>query len=202
MITKPRVGCNKLDERRDGDGVFETMTSSIDHLSEVSGSFFRTVPLNRIDRVLEPPHAESAGRYHRHGQPALYMSPHQEWARIAVSGYMRDDGQPRAVVPLTVTRALVLDQRDPEACRKLGFDRELSNRSWLQALRQGETPPSWSNSDFARSIPADGIIDVSRHIADGWHLILFQWNEAGAPVVAVSGEPTIVHPTRTGPKWG
>jgi hypothetical protein len=52
----------------------------------LSGCFFRAVLADRVDQVLALPAAHSAGRYHRPGQAALYMSPRQEWAMIAVSG--------------------------------------------------------------------------------------------------------------------
>jgi hypothetical protein len=35
--------------------------------------------------------------------------PKLEWAMIAVSGYIREDGPPRVVVPLMVSEAYVLD---------------------------------------------------------------------------------------------
>ena len=171
-------------------------------LTEISGTFYRAIPPERVESVLDPPHATSAGRYHRPGQPALYMSPHLEWARIAVSGYMREDAKPRVVVPVRVERASVFDQRDPTACQAIGLDPVRSNRSWRQALQRGETPPSWFNSDRVRQGAADGLIDVSRHIEAGWHLVLFTWNEPGGPCVSVAGQAVPVYPTSDGPKWG
>ncbi|MEX0349244.1 MAG: RES family NAD+ phosphorylase [Paracoccaceae bacterium] len=169
--------------------------------TEIRGRFFRAVPESRLDQPLAAPSPESAGRYHRPGQPALYMSPQIEWARIAVSGYMREDGLPRSIVPLTVCGALVLDQRNAEACSAAGIDRDSSNLPWRKPLADGATPPSWANSDIARSLPCDGIIDRSRHIRDGWHLILFRWNEPGSPQVEVAGDPVDVEIKTTGPKW-
>jgi RES domain-containing protein len=168
----------------------------------VEGHFFRAILVDRLADVLKPLSATSAGRYHRVGQATLYMSPTPEWATIAVSGYMREDGQPRVVVPLTVTVAHVLDQHDESACRMLGVDRELSNTSWRSALETGSEPLSWRNSDAARAAGADGIIDRSRMIPGGWHLNLFRWNELGGPVVKICGEPIEISLSSTGPKWG
>ena len=168
---------------------------------EISGVFHRTVPTDRVAEVLAPPRADSAGRYHRHGQPALYLSPSADWARTAVSGYMREDGQPRAIVPLRVTGARVVDQRDPDACRAWGIDRAHAAMPWRPALRRQETPPSWTTADRVRATPADGLIDVSRHIPEGWHLVLFRWNAPGGPTVVAVGDPILVHPRRDGPKW-
>lgn len=130
------------------------------------------------------------------------MSPSLEWSRIAVSGYMREDNEPRLIYPLRVSLAYVFDQRDLEACKALGIDREASNQSWRTAMEEGRDPPSWKNADAARYLPADGIIDRSRHIPEGWHLNLFRWNELGGPTVEIAGDPREVAVKRDGPKWG
>lgn len=168
----------------------------------IGGNFFRAVLANRIDRVLAPPDPASAGRYHRLGQAALYMSPTCDWAKIAVSGYIREDHRPRFVVPLLVSEALVIDQHDEAACERLGIDRELSNAPWRTAMDAGKEPPSWRNSDAARAAGADGIIDRSRMIPGGWHLNLFRWNDLGGPSVEVCGDPIEIKLSEGGPKWG
>jgi RES domain-containing protein len=152
--------------------------------------------------VLAPPIPESAGRYHRPGQAALYMSPRLEWAIIAVSGYIREDRRPRVVVPVLLSDAHVFDQHDERACRILGIDRELSNAQWRPALAAGQEPPSWRNADAARAAGADGIIDRSRMIPGGWHVNLFRWNELGGPSVSVCGDPVPITLSVDGPKWG
>ena len=86
---------------------------------KVEGTFFRCVLADRVEDVLKPPAPTSAGRYHRLGQPTLDLSPKIEWATIAVSGYMREDGRARVVVPVEVSEAMVLDQHDEEACRAM-----------------------------------------------------------------------------------
>ncbi|GGE16917.1 hypothetical protein GCM10011390_40010 [Aureimonas endophytica] len=130
------------------------------------------------------------------------MSPFAEWATIAILGYLREDGRPRVLLPLAVSKARIVDQRDEGACRALGFDRELSDQSWRPALAAGREPPSWSNSDRARAIGSDGIIDRSRHIPGGWHLTLFRWNEPGGPSVEIYGAPRPIELTEHGDKWG
>ncbi|MEF0939996.1 RES domain-containing protein [Rhizobium sp. BR 362] len=169
---------------------------------KVSGRFFRSILVERIDHVLDPPHETSAGRYHRLGQPALYMSASPEWAIMAISGYMREDGRRRVVVPLLVSKAFVLDQHDEQACERLGIDRDASNLPWRPALAAGEEPPSWRTADAARAAGADGIIDRSRLISGGWHLNLFRWNALGGPSVEVSGDPVEITLSENGPKWG
>jgi RES domain-containing protein len=169
---------------------------------KVKGTFFRSILADRISSILNPPAPESAGRYHRLGQAALYMSATIEWAAIAVSGYIREDGRPRVVVPLLVGTAFVLDQHDEDACRLLGIDRDLSNAPWRPALAAGHDPPSWRNADVARKAGADGIIDRSRMIPGGWHVNLFRWNELGGPSISVCGEPVEIKLSPDGPKWG
>lgn len=171
-------------------------------LRKVEGAFFRAILADRIADVLAPPLPGSAGRYHRPGQTTLYMSPQLEWAMIAVSGYIREDGRPRVVVPLTVSAAFVFDQHDEAACRQLGIDRELSNEPWRAALAAGQEPPSWRNADAARAAGADGIIDRSRMIPGGWHVNLFHWNGLGGPRVSVFGAPVEIKLSPDGAKWG
>ncbi|MCX9147580.1 RES family NAD+ phosphorylase [Erythrobacter sp. WG] len=171
-------------------------------LRAIGGHFFRSVPADRVGEVLAPPLPHSAGRYHRPGQATLYMSPRLDWAMIAVSGYIREDGQRRVVIPLRVGAAHVLDQHDAEACRALGIDPALSNAPWRAALEAGEEPPSWRNADAARASGADGIIDRSRMIPGGWHLNLFRWNDLGGPQEEICGDPVAIRLTADGPKWG
>ena len=162
----------------------------------IDGLFFRCVPLARAGDVLAAPAPASAGRYHRPGQPTLYLSPKGDWATVAVSGYMREDGTARVVIPVEVGEAFVVDQRDEAACRKLG------NANWRTAIEAGREPPSWRNADAARAAGADGIIDRSRLIPAGWHLNLFRWNALGGPTVRVAGDPVEIRLSKDGPKWG
>lgn len=93
------------------------------------------------------------------------------------------------VVPLVLDRGHVFDQRDPAACAALGVDQQASQVRWNDELAAGREPPSWLASDAARAAGADGIIDVSRGIAGGWHVCLFRWNTPGAPQIHIVGVP-------------
>ncbi len=158
-------------------------------LTTVQGRFYRAVIADRVDEVLAPPLPASAGRYHRPGQSALYLSVSPEWAAIAISNYRREDGLKRVIIPVEVDPAHVLDQRDPDACAALGIDCASSGQPWQPALERGEEPPSWRNADAVRSAGADGLIDPSRRIPGGWHLTLFRWNDLGGPSVSICGAP-------------
>lgn len=155
----------------------------------VSGRFWRAIAADRAGQVLEPPNPESAGRYHRPGQSSLYITPHADWATIAVGRYLLADGIARVVVPLELDSADLVDQLDPAACAALGIDPGQSQVRWNDELAAGREPPSWLASDAARAAGADGIIDVSRGIEGGWHACLFRWNVPGAPQISIAGMP-------------
>jgi RES domain-containing protein len=158
-------------------------------LHHVSGRFWRAIAADRAGQVLDPPRLESAGRYHRPGQPALYITPEADWAIIAIGRYLLSDGIPRVVVPLELDRANLFDQRDPAACAALGINPEQSQARWNDELAAGREPQSWRASDAARAAGARGIIDVSRGIEGGWHACLFAWNGPDSPQISVAGEP-------------
>ena len=164
------------------------MNSSL-ALHRISGRFWRAIVADRAEQVLAPPGPDSAGRYHRPGQRALYITPHADWATIAIGRYLLADGITRVVVPLELDCADLFDQRDPAACAALGIDPQQSQVRWNDELAAGREPPSWAASDAARAVGAQGIIDVSRGIAGGWHACLFAWNQPGAPQVRVAGDP-------------
>ncbi|TPG12716.1 RES family NAD+ phosphorylase [Sphingomonas oligophenolica] len=156
-------------------------------LLAVSGRFYRSMIATRADAVIDAPGPISAGRYHRPGEPALYITREPEWAGIAVRRYSVEDGLPRVIVPVDLSEARVFDQRDAAACASLGIDPDRSNQDWRAALAAGEEPGSWVAADRVRRIGADGIVDRSRSINGGWHVALFRWNGIGGPTVTVAG---------------
>lgn len=156
-------------------------------LRRVEGTVFRAIRPEVLAHVLDPPLADHVGRYHAAGQPALYISPRREWAARAGDFNTRADGAPRIVVALALQPAFVFDQHDEAACAALGIDREQSNSSWRESLAEGRRPPSWDTADAVRAIGADGLIDRSRQIAGGWHVVLFRWNQLGGPRISVVG---------------
>lgn len=156
-------------------------------LTSIEGQFYRIALADRAQLVLEPPRPVDCGRYHAPGQTALYMSPTAEWARVAVSGYMKEDGLARVIFPLLASKADVFDLRDEEACLQLGIDREQANISWRKVLAAGGRPPSWDVADAAWSVGADGLIDRSRLRPGARHVTLFRWNALGGPRVQLDG---------------
>lgn len=163
-------------------------TEGLRALLSISGKFWRAVPTDRVGQVLDPPGPDNAGRYHRPGEPVLYITGEADWATIALGRYMAADGIPRVAVPLELDAAKLLDQRESEACIALGFDPARSQARWQDALAAGDEPPSWQASDVARACGADGLVDSSRGIVGGWHVVLFRWNAPGAPQLRVCGD--------------
>jgi RES domain-containing protein len=170
-------------------------------LLNVSGRFYRAMHPDAVARVLDSPGPESAGRYHRPGQPALYVTREADWAVIAIQRYAATESAPRLVVPLRIDAAAVVDQRDPVQCAALGIYADDAAARWQQWLARDEEPPSWRNADAARAVGADGIVDPSRGIVDGWHLALFHWNQPGAPQVIVDGEPMVIRYAEARTRW-
>lgn len=158
-------------------------------LLRVSGRFYRSFLADRIGQVLDPPGPDSAGRYHRPGQPAMYITREADWAVIATGIYAAEDGQQRVIVPLELDGALVLDQHDAAVLVAHRLELDDAMARWRPHLAQGREAPSWRNSDAARACGADGIVDPSRGIIGGWHVALFRWNELGAPRLRVAGDP-------------
>ena len=54
---------------------------------------------------------------------------------------------------------------------------------WQEVVAAGETPRSWIVRDRLVGLGANGLIDPSRKSPGLWHLVLFRWNDAGAPTV-------------------
>ena len=73
-------------------------------LHRISGRFWRAVATDRVGQVLDAPGPDSAGRYHRPGQPALYITPHADWATIAIGRYLLADGVERAFAAGAMTQ--------------------------------------------------------------------------------------------------
>ena len=147
-----------------------------------SGPCWRAVPAGRAHRSLDG--TVRAGRYNRPGERALYVSGSREGVAAAMARY---PDAPRTVIRLTVEAAQVVDLRDAVTCSVLGIAAERLTEDWMAALDRGEEPASWTVADRVREAGADGLIERSRHAPAAFHLVLFRWNEAGAPRVAVAG---------------
>jgi RES domain-containing protein len=161
------------------------MAGTIGRLRAVSGTFFRIMFEHQSHDVLRGA-ASPQGRYHHNKEPALYISPHPEWAQKAVESYVQHGDPERSVHPLLVYDALVADVRDRELCRLLGIEPSDSDVPWQPQLANGVRPSTWNVSDAARQAGADGLIYTARSDPTRWHLVLFRWNDYGGPTVTVA----------------
>lgn len=152
-----------------------------DSLSSYAGPCWRAVASGLEADVLAG--TTRAGRYNRPGEPTLYMSGSPEGAAAAMARY---GDLPRTIVEVSVEATRLVDLRDAGACVVLGIDLARAKGDWLAAIDQKEEPASWAVSDRARALGAQGLIDGSRRFPGAWHLVLFQWNDAGGARVAVA----------------
>ncbi|MTH95441.1 RES domain-containing protein [Roseibium sp. RKSG952] len=124
-------------------------------------------------------------RFNRPRQDALYLSPDETSARVAIGQYVTEANQERVLLTFEVRTANLLDLRHPEA---IGLYED-ARQSWIPVLEAGGEPPSWRAADRIRAMGFDGLIDPSRRRPGLWHVTLFRWNRPGAPTVRQIGAP-------------
>ena len=162
----------------------------MEHVTQVTGSFFRMKFLAEAHDILGPARAPY-GRSHQPGQKTLYLSGSPEGTVIASRVYMKPDDPPRAIFPLRVENARILDLRDTAATRHYGIDTRLRTLNWQDYRDRGAHSPTWTIGDRIRALGIDGMIYASRSDPENTHhLTLFRWNTPGAPSVRTDGPPT------------
>lgn len=144
------------------------------------------------DDVLGPARAPE-GRSHYGGQRALYLSCTQEGTVVATRRYMSDSDPQRAIYPLEVTDARIVDLRDDAATRLLGIDTTHRAAEWQLLRAQGLHSPTWDISDRVRALGLDGMLYASRSDPSKTHLTLFNWNKNVSAQVKRAG-PAILWP--------
>ena len=154
-------------------------------LATIGGEFVRLSLPDQVDLALKYPSPERpAARFNRLGERALYLSPDELSARVAIGEYVREDDPSRVLVTYKVAPCTVLDLRHPDAAYLYMSARE----PWQSALSRGEAPSSWAAADAIRAMPEiSGLIDPSRRRPGLWHVTLFRWNEQSAPTVQQIG---------------
>lgn len=153
---------------------------------EVSGCFVRIEAAEANGVALQKGRPDRPpARFNRRGQDALYLSPDAESAHVAIGGDVTCGDTSRVLVPYKLTSSKLVDLRSKNAAGVY----DLARRPWRSALESGEDPPSWIAADIVRASGAVGLIDPSRRRPGLWHVILFRWNEPGAPGVSLDGPP-------------
>ena len=157
-----------------------------DVLTDVSGTFVKIAFADAGDIALARGISDRPlARFNRRGQDALYLSPDEDSARVAIGEYVTADNPARVLLRFEVELCSLLDLRHPEAALLC----EQARQSWKRAIANGEEPSSWAAADHIRSLGHVGLIDPSRRRPGLWHITLFRWNEAGAPRVQKIGAP-------------
>lgn len=154
---------------------------------EIGGKFVRICSENQIESVLERHSPERPeARYNRRGQDTLYLTPTESSARTAMMKYAKKIKSPLFLVRYEIETCFLVDLRHPF----FQDYRDLLGSDWQKAIEKGSEPPSWQVSDRLRQANQVGLLDPSRKNPAIWHIVLFRWNEAGAPNVRVVGDPT------------
>lgn len=155
-------------------------------LTEIRGTFvkisFETPNGIHLERGLS---YRPAARFNRVGQDALYLSPNEQSAKVAIGEYVRLGDPQRFLITYEVEPCVLLDLRHPLSAEVY----ELARKPWQSAMKAGEEPESWLAADTVRKAGHVGLIDPSRQKPGLWHITLFRWNEDGAPLVRQICEP-------------
>ena len=129
------------------------------------------------DRSHDPcaPAGHPEGRFHHHGQRAIYTSLTEEGAAVAIARYVAEGDPARVIVPLAITATRVWDRRgDPSV-----------SIVW-QARRTADPADTWFVSDAARRDGAQAMLYSSRSRPDLTHLVVF---DTDPTCVSVAGDP-------------
>lgn len=156
-------------------------------LTKVSGKFVK-IALSEVDLDIHLARGRNdrpPARFNRGGQDALYLSPNEESARVAIGQYVIEGGPPRVLLTFEIDCCELFDLRSPKAASVY----EDARQPWQSALEAERTPRSWSAADDLRNAGHLGLIDPSRRRPGLWHITLFRWNEVGAPTVRMIDDP-------------
>lgn len=145
------------------------------------GTFYRAIDPRY--RELAIAGSRAAGRYSRPDEPTLYLSSSLDGVEAAMIAHRDARSAALEIVEVDVEATGIVDLRDAEALDALGIDLADAAAPWQDIAAAGGTPRSWAVRDRLLEAGANGVIDPSRKRPGLWHLVLFRWNEAGAPIV-------------------
>ncbi|WP_282604207.1 RES family NAD+ phosphorylase [Pelagibius sp. Alg239-R121] len=155
-------------------------------LTKVAGMFVKIAFASDADVFLARGQAtRPVARFNRRGEDALYLSPDEISARVAMGQYVKPGDPPRVLIRYEVEQCDLFDLRHPDAASTY----TLARQRWQDALARGEEPASWRAADEIRQAGHVGLIDPSRRRPGLWHITLMRWNEPGAPRVVPVGSP-------------
>ncbi len=159
------------------------MAASGDRDVEVASRCWRVLsPRWRAQPLSGQGAARHGGRWNRPGVPALYLS---ETIETAFAEYQQELGvRPGTFVAYEVAGKGVADLTDPAVVASLGVSGADLLASWKQiAWVEGRDPPTWRLFDQLAGNAA-GVRVPSAQYPGGVNLVLWRWNDAGAPTVS------------------
>lgn len=154
----------------------------------IRGIFYRAIDPEHRDFAIAG--SRSAGRYSRPHEPTLYLSSSTAGVEAAMLAHKDARATELEIVEIEVEASGILDLRDARAREAAGVDLADAVAPWQEIAAADGTPRSWTVRDRLLGIGANGVIDPSRKSPGLWHLVLFRWNEAGAPTVRLHGTST------------
>ena len=163
------------------------------HVARLCGTYFRMKFVHQAAQLLEPAHT-AEGRFHYDGQAALYLSETPRGTIIASKRYLHQGDPERAIFPIEISDARVVDLRDAEATGHFGIDETHRGAEWQTDRAQGRRARTWDISDRVRALDLDGILYASRSQPSLSHVTLFRWNVTGHTAVTLAGAPIPFEP--------
>lgn len=151
--------------------------------ANIEGIFYRAV--DPAYRAYALAGSRSAGRYSEITQPTLYLSASREGVDAAMHAHQGNRSPHLEVVSVRVVADRIVDLRNPAALSAIGISLDDAIAPWQDIVAAGGSPRSWAVRRRLESCGAQGLIDPSRKAPGLWHLVLFAWNQPGAPQVAV-----------------
>lgn len=124
--------------------------------------------------------ARAGGRWNEPGQSALYLSDSHA---TAIAEYQQDLPRPGTLTAYDVHAHAILDLADRSVRQTIGIDEPFLRQPWKH-FRDVEQrrPPSW---DFVAAVASRGWFGLRAPSvqASGTNLVLWRWNDTGAPAV-------------------
>ncbi|WP_353111415.1 RES family NAD+ phosphorylase [Microbacterium sp.] len=157
------------------------MAGSPPIFTSVRGTFHRAVDPRFREFAISG--SRSAGRYSRPEEPTLYLSSSVDGVEAAMVAHRDARSAALEILEIEVDGSGIFDLRDAAALEAAGIDRADAVAPWQEIVSSGGVPSSWRVRDRLLQAGANGLIDPSRTSPGLWHLVLFRWNETGAPTV-------------------
>lgn len=153
----------------------------------VRGTFYRAIDPSFREFAIAG--SRSSGRYSRANEPTLYLSSSVDGVEAAMLAHKDARSVALEIVEIDVEASGIVDLRSANALEAVGIDLADAVAPWQDIAAAGGTPTSWTVRDRLLEVGANGLIDPSRKRPGLWHLVLFRWNDADAPLVRLGGHP-------------